>query len=60
MVIAIHGKRALWQALDVVARADVRLARVDFARLVARAEKQEARVDDKLLEMAVRVFRKAE
>ena len=36
----------------------LRLAGADFAHLVARAEKQEAHVDDKRLEIAVRVFRK--
>jgi hypothetical protein len=60
LVLGIRGKRALWQALNVAARADSRLGGVDFARLVARAEKQEARVDDKRLEIAVRVFRKTE
>lgn len=60
LVLGIRGKRALWQALHVVARADSRLAGVDFARLVARAEKQEARVDDKRLEIAARLFRKTE
>jgi hypothetical protein len=59
LVLGIHGKRALWQALAVTARSDTRLEGVDYARLVSRAEMQEARVDDKRLEIAGPALRKA-
>jgi hypothetical protein len=47
------GRRWMW-----LPGLTLRLAGADFAHLVARAEKQEAHVDDKRLEIAVRVFRK--
>ena len=53
------GSGALWQALAVTARSDTRLEGVDYARLVSRAEMQEARVDDKRLEIAGPALRKA-
>ena len=52
LVLGIHGKRALWRALAVTAPSDTRLEGVDYARLVSRAEMQEARADDKRLEIA--------
>lgn len=52
LVLGIHGKRALWHALRVVAENDAKLRSLNFAELIARAETQEARVDAKRLEVA--------
>jgi hypothetical protein len=57
LVLGIHGKRTLWTALAAVAPTDTRLQGMDFARLVARAETQEAQVDQRRLEIARVIFR---
>jgi hypothetical protein len=57
LVLGIHGKRTLWTALAAVAPTDTRLQGMDFARLIARAETQEAQVDQRRLEIARVVFR---
>jgi hypothetical protein len=56
LVLGIHGKRSLWTALAAAAPADARLQGMDFARLIARAETQEAQVDQRRLEIARVVF----
>jgi hypothetical protein len=57
LVLGIHGKLALWRALTVVAQTDDRLKDTDFARLIARAETQEASVDRRRLAIARTAFR---
>jgi hypothetical protein len=59
LVLGIHGKWALWRALALLAPNDARLQGVDFGRLRARAEMQEAQVDQRRLEIARVVFRPA-
>jgi hypothetical protein len=58
LVMGIHGKWALWRALAVVASFDSRLQGVDFADLIARAEKQHQRVEERRLACAQSVFRR--
>jgi hypothetical protein len=57
LVLGIHGKWALWRALALLAPNNSRLQGVDFGRLRARAEMQEAQVDQRRLEIARVVFR---
>jgi hypothetical protein len=57
--LGIHGKRALWRALDAVAATDVRLQSTDFASLIARAEMQEIEVEHRRLEAALAAFSSA-
>ena len=57
LVIGIHGKRALWRAMAVVASFDSRLQGIDFAELIARAESQHQRVEERRLACAQSVFR---
>ncbi|MBV9770643.1 MAG: hypothetical protein JOZ32_13795 [Bryobacterales bacterium] len=45
LALGILGKRALWQALAVIADADDRLQGVDYARLIRRAESQYSRAE---------------
>jgi hypothetical protein len=54
--LGIHGKWALWRALDEVAVRDIRLQGTDFANLIARAEIQEAEVEHRRLEAAQAAF----
>jgi hypothetical protein len=54
--LGIHGKWALWRALDAVAAKDVRLQGTDFANLIERAEIQEAEVEHRRLEAAQAAF----
>jgi hypothetical protein len=54
--IGIHGKWALWRALDVAAAADSRLNDMDFKQLAARAEAQRLLVDERRLETARRAL----
>ena len=57
LVLGIHGKRALWRSMAVVASFDLRLQGVDFAELIARAESQHQRVEEQRLACAQSVFR---
>jgi hypothetical protein len=57
LVIGIHGKRALWRAMEVVASFDSRLQGIDFTALIARAESQHQRVEERRLACAHSVFR---
>jgi hypothetical protein len=52
LVLGIHGKRALWRALSVVAACDSRLEGTDFDALTARAENQHERVEKRRLACA--------
>lgn len=45
LALGIHGKLALWRALQVVAPADARLAGTDFNQLAMRAQSQHDRVN---------------
>ncbi|HEY3769619.1 MAG TPA: hypothetical protein VGN44_13175 [Candidatus Angelobacter sp.] len=56
LVLGIHGKWALWHALAVVAPYDPRLRPADFTQLIARAESQHARVDERRLACAKSAF----
>ncbi|HXM15942.1 MAG TPA: hypothetical protein VN933_11920 [Candidatus Eremiobacteraceae bacterium] len=53
LVLGIHGKRALWRALSHVTSCDPRLTEMDFSQLVARAEAQEAAVEEQRLAHAL-------
>src|SRR4051812_9798913 len=59
LVLGIHGKQALWRALEVSSSFDPRLQGVDFHKLLARAESQHQRVEEKRLACAQSVFRQA-
>jgi hypothetical protein len=50
--LGIHGKWALWRALDAVADDDSRLRGTDFEGLSARAESQYEKVEERRLEAA--------
>jgi hypothetical protein len=52
MSLGILGKRALWQALAVVAETDARVRGVDYKQLIQRAEGQHARIEERRLETA--------
>jgi hypothetical protein len=57
LVIGIHGKRALWRAMEAVAPNQPHLRNIDFAGLIARAENQHERVEERRLACAQSVFR---
>jgi hypothetical protein len=50
--LGIHGKWALWRALSTVAPTDPRLQGIDYEQLAARAQTQEAMVEEKRLQAA--------
>jgi hypothetical protein len=54
--LGIAGKRSLWKALQVVARADRRLGKFDFESLLHRADDQFQLVEQERLQLASRVF----
>jgi hypothetical protein len=56
LVIGIHGKRALWLAMEVVATFDGRLQVFDFPELIRRAENQHRKVEEQRLICAQSVF----
>ena len=58
LVIGIHGKWALWRALEIVASFDSRLQGVDFIKLIARAEEQHKRAEERRIACAHSVFRR--
>jgi hypothetical protein len=60
LVLGIHGKRALWRAMAVVASFDSRLQGIDFAQLTARAENQHQRVEEQRLVCAHSVFSRSD
>jgi hypothetical protein len=57
--LGIHGKWALWRALAVVAVTDPRLQGTNFEQLAARAETQEASVEERRLQAARTALRAA-
>lgn len=57
--LGIHGKWALWCALDVAQSSDPRLDGFDFKKLAQRAEDQRSLVDDRRLEIAGRALAEA-
>jgi hypothetical protein len=57
LLIGIHGKRALWRAMELVASFDSLLQGIDFTELIARAESQHQRVEERRLACAHSVFR---
>jgi hypothetical protein len=56
LVIGIHGKRALWRVMALAASFDSRLRGIDFAELIARAENQHQKVEERRLACAQSVF----
>jgi hypothetical protein len=52
LVLGIHGKLVLWNALAVLAPTDSRLNNVDFKHLADRAEIQRDQVDQRRLQLA--------
>ena len=59
LALGIQGKLRLWQALQVVAVTDARLRGLDFATLLARAEEQYAKVEERGLAIAPAALRPA-
>lgn len=56
LALGIHGKKALWNALAIVAPAIPPWADVNFARLEQRAVQQEARVEARRLDAVRRLL----
>jgi hypothetical protein len=52
MVLGIHGKRALWQALAACSATDSRLQNVNYDVLIERAERQEAAAESLRIDIA--------
>jgi len=52
LALGIQGKLSLWHALQVAAVLDGRLRSLDFNTLIARAESQHARVEERRLALA--------
>jgi hypothetical protein len=52
LVLGIQGKLHLWYALEAVAVTDARLRGVDFKTLIARAEEQYSKVEERRLALA--------
>ncbi len=58
--LGILGKLALWKALARLSTRDPRLHGVDFDRLITRAKKQHAMVEDRRLQEVHTVFQRDE
>lgn len=56
MGLGIQGKIALWRTLALIAPEDERLRETDFERLIARAESQFARLEERRLDVARHVL----
>ena len=56
VALGILGKKSLWDAPKMVGATDARLSGLDLARLAERARTQHARVEERRLEMARKVF----
>jgi hypothetical protein len=54
--LGIHGKWALWRALEAVASRDSRLEGTDFRLLAERAETQRAQVEDHRIKVAQEIL----
>jgi hypothetical protein len=52
LALGIQGKLHLWYALQVVAMGDPRLRSLDFKTLIARAEEQHSKVEERRLALA--------
>ena len=52
LALGVRGKMAMWQALDVAAASDTRLAGYDFKRLAASADSQYQKVEQQRLQAA--------
>ena len=57
--LGLLGKRALWRALSLLAPSDSRVSGPDYASLIARAEDQHARVEERRLQFASRSLQPA-
>jgi len=57
LALGIQGKLSLWRALQVVAKTDARLSGLDYVVLIARAEDQYKRVEERRLGMAPTAFK---
>lgn len=60
LLIGIHGKQALWRAMEKVALSDARLQRFDFTELIDRAENQHRKVEERRLTFAQSVFHRSD
>jgi hypothetical protein len=60
LALGILGKLALWQALETIADADIRLRGVDFSQLTARAERQHSEAEQLRLASARAAFAPAQ
>lgn len=54
--LGVEGKRCLWRALNELSASDARLKAFDFAKLIASAEDQRARVEEQRLQTAREAF----
>jgi hypothetical protein len=55
--LGVHGKLALWRALEVASTIDVRLQGVDYSLLQRRAQTQGEKIENERLELSRTVFR---
>jgi hypothetical protein len=56
LALGVLGKRALWEALEVVAVSDPRLQETDLEKLAVRAKQQHARIEARRINHAAAVF----
>jgi hypothetical protein len=56
LALGIHGKQALWTALQNASERMAFLKVLDYPRLIARAEAQERSVEDRRVQAAVEAF----
>jgi hypothetical protein len=57
LTLGVHGKLAMWRALEVASTVDVRLQGVDYSLLQRRAEAQEEKIEHERLALSRTVFR---
>jgi hypothetical protein len=60
LALGIQGKLALWKVLRKIRNVDTRVPPLDFAHLIARAEDQYRRVEERRLATALVTFKPAE
>jgi hypothetical protein len=53
----IQSKLSLWRALQVVFATDTRLSRLDYQKLISRAEAQYSNVEERRLLLAADAFK---
>ncbi len=58
LVLGIHGKLSMWRALSVLAPSDARLKGLDLNHLIATAQSQHERVDERRLASVKSTFGK--